>query len=58
MSLQFAERIAPEVFDQAKRDAAAARQAAMRTLVDDLWRVMTSRPSPHIAKVAQRHVPC
>lgn len=34
--------IPPEVFEQAKRNAEAARREAMRKLVDDLWRIMTA----------------
>jgi hypothetical protein len=34
--------IPPEVFEQAKRNAEAARREAMRKLVDDLWRIMTT----------------
>jgi hypothetical protein len=41
--------IPPEVFEQAKRNAEAARREAMRKLVDDLWRIMTTPLGAHPA---------
>ncbi len=59
MSLSTVERIAPEAFDQAKHDAVALRQAAMKKLVDDLWRVMTTPYSPlHASPIVKSDKPC
>jgi hypothetical protein len=61
MTSPITNRIAPEVFEQAKRDAVAARQAAMKELVAGLWRIMTAPLSPaatRSARAGTRAKPC
>lgn len=62
MSVQVTPRIAPEAFDLARHEAAVARQAAMKKLVGDLWRVMTtplwSQPAHRAISAAKDGKPC